>query len=261
MGSPFPGMDPYLEGQGWPGFQTELIVEIQRFLAPLVRPGYVTRIEEHISPLRDWDGERGFAQPDLLVGESLGSPRRPHSRKGGAALIDAPEAALLPQMDSHRQVYLEVRHAHTGKVITVIELLSPVNKRSGPGRDDYLRKRAAVLYSDASLVEIDLLRGGSRLPMRGELSRADYYVIVSRAAERPECGVWPIGLRAPLPVVPIPLAEGEDDLPLALQTVFDRVYDGADYAYSLDYSRGTEPPLSPEDAQWAAERLSASRLV
>jgi len=39
---------------------------------------------------------------------------------------------------------------------------SPDNKRSGEGRDSYLRKRDELWESRAHLVEIDLLRDGTR---------------------------------------------------------------------------------------------------
>ena len=49
-------------------------------------------------------------------------------------------------------------------MVTVIELLSPWNKTPEAGLAEYLAKRTNVLYSTANLVELDLLRGGERLP-------------------------------------------------------------------------------------------------
>ena len=47
-------------------------------------------------------------------------------------------AALL---EEHREVFLEVREQRSGELVTVIELLSPSNKRPGSeGRALYLRK-------------------------------------------------------------------------------------------------------------------------
>jgi hypothetical protein len=67
----------------------------------------------------------------------------------------------LPVPDRARETYLEVRAVGDGGVVTVIEVLSPANKRPGEGRRLYLQKRAAVLGGLTSLVEIDLLRAGS----------------------------------------------------------------------------------------------------
>lgn len=44
MPSPFPGMDPYLEGVIWPDVHQRLATEISRRLAPRLRPGYVARL-------------------------------------------------------------------------------------------------------------------------------------------------------------------------------------------------------------------------
>lgn len=43
--------------------------------------------------------------------------------------------------------YLEIREVATGTVVTVIEILSPKNKRAGEGRVTYERKRNQVLAS------------------------------------------------------------------------------------------------------------------
>ena len=41
MPSPFPGMDPYLEGDNWTSFHTHFATEIARQLTPKLRPKYV----------------------------------------------------------------------------------------------------------------------------------------------------------------------------------------------------------------------------
>src|SRR3954462_8613417 len=41
MPNPFPGMDPYLEGDLWTTVQTDLCAEIARQLSPKLRPTYV----------------------------------------------------------------------------------------------------------------------------------------------------------------------------------------------------------------------------
>lgn len=45
MPSPFPGMDPYLEGEEWVSFHAKFAVEIARQLSPKLRPRYVARAE------------------------------------------------------------------------------------------------------------------------------------------------------------------------------------------------------------------------
>jgi hypothetical protein len=99
------------------------------------------------------------------------------------------------------------------------------------------------------LVEIDLRRGGAR-PNLPELPPCDYYALVSLYEDRPHVAFWPIGLRDPLPVIPIPLAAPDLPVRLDLRAVLDRAYDAADYGKYI-YQETPEPPLTPEEEAWA----------
>src|SRR5580765_506143 len=59
--------------------------------------------------------------------------------------------------------YIEIRERGGGKVITVIEFLSPANKAGGEGQKLYLQKQRELLHSDTNFVEIDLVRSGQRV--------------------------------------------------------------------------------------------------
>ena len=107
----------------------------------------------------------------------------------------------------------------------------------------------------AHFIEIDLLRGGPRMPWL-DLPECDYCVVVSRAERRPKAGVWPIRLRDRLPVIPVPLREGDPDARLDLQELLHRIYDAAGYAYDI-YSGSPEPPLSPDETAWAEAVLNS----
>jgi hypothetical protein len=85
--------------------------------------------------------------------------------------------------DVHER-YLEIRTVPEQQVITVIEIVSPSNKLSREGREQYESKRLKVLGSLTHLVEIDLLRAGQPLPMKVP-SRNDYRILVSRSQHRP----------------------------------------------------------------------------
>ncbi len=131
-------------------------------------------------------------------------------------------------------------------------MLSPTNKR-GPeseGRRQYLARRGHVLHSTAHLVELDLLRGGHRVPMLRPLPPADYYAIVGRADRRPQCEVWPIGLRDRLPTIAVPL-RGDEQVELDLQGVLDVAYDRAGWAEAVSRAADPTPPLGDEDLAWA----------
>jgi hypothetical protein len=136
----------------------------------------------------------------------------------------------------------------------MIEILSPSNKRYGPDRDQYVMKRTSLMFSTASLVEIDLLRGGPRLPLT-DLPPSDYCVAIYRKPLLPQVEAWPIGLRDPLPVIPIPLKGDFPDATLDLQAVLHRVYDAAGYEDYI-YESSPEPPLEGPDLAWAQSILS-----
>jgi hypothetical protein len=109
------------------------------------------------------------------------------------------------------------------------------------------------LATGVHLVEIDLLRGGPRMPLAPRPAK-DYCVVVSRAEDRPDVDLWSIDLRERLPVIPIPLHAGSADASLDLQALLDRIYDGAGYRHYI-YGLEPQPPLSSEDQRWAEELL------
>jgi hypothetical protein len=153
-------------------------------------------------------------------------------------------------VDEERQAYLEIRDREGRQVVTVIELLSPSNKYAGSDHDLYWNKVRALLLTPTHFVEIDLLRGGPRMPWE-EMPACDYYAFVSRYEQRPRADFWPIRLREPIPPIPIPLRPGEAEPRLDIQALIHRIYDSADYELSI-YDGEPEPRLSPEDAAWAS---------
>lgn len=164
-------------------------------------------------------------------------------------LVRIKEHVFEPEFE--RQAHLEIRVRASRAVVTVLELLSPTNK--GRHRDQYLLKRDKILVSSVHLVEIDLLRGGEPMPAP-DRPPCDYSVVVSRAERRPEADFWPIGLRDPLPVIPIPLHGPDRDATLDLQALLNRVYDAGRYARDV-YGGRPQPPLRPADEAWAARLL------
>jgi hypothetical protein len=153
--------------------------------------------------------------------------------------------------------YLTIRERQSLRVVTVIELLSPTNKQ-GKGRQEYLRKRTEILESRSHLVEIDLLRGGVRLPTTEPLPPGDCIAFVCRQERLPDADVYAWPLRRRLPPVPIPLGEGDADVLLDLQQAFTAVYDRAGYDLLLDYEADLKPALRPNDAEWVRQ-IVASR--
>ncbi len=95
------------------------------------------------------------------------------SRKKTGTAVAEPVLGAEPVLmrafieEEHREAFVEIYEATPEqRLVTCIEVLSPSNKRPNtPGWDLYLRKRQSLLLGDTNLVEIDLLRGGRRMPM------------------------------------------------------------------------------------------------
>jgi hypothetical protein len=62
---------------------------------------------------------------------------------------------------------------------------------------------------------------------------------------------WPISVHDPLPVLPVPLLPGDDDVPLDLAHAVRTIYDEARYDLSIDYDQPPELPLVEDDTAWA----------
>jgi Protein of unknown function (DUF4058) len=255
MPSPFPGMDPYLEGSLWTTVHVQLSAEIARQLAPRLRPRYLALTAERFvfDSTEDVAVARTSLYPDVGVAEA-----RPHAEtSGGAAVAVAPVqmATVMPSAAPH--ITVEIRDAAGRQLVTAIEVLSPTNKR-GEGRQEYLAKRRGLLLSTAHLVEIDLLHQGQRVPMQQSLPPAPYYVLVGRAEKRPVTDVWAVQLAAPLPVIKVPLLPGDADVPLDLQLALTTVYDLVGYDLAVNYAEPPEIPLPAAEAAWADQRLRAA---
>lgn len=251
MPSPFPGMNPYLEqDRVWHDFHQRFIPAAAEAIGPQVNPKYVVRIDEHVYVKEvSAEEQRLVGRSDVLVSQ------RPeaHAAATGTAILEAPAHVNLPAVDMERLSFIEVRDRDSWELITVVELLSPCNKYAGPDREQYLGKRAQLLNSPVHFVEIDLLRGGPRLPMQ-DLPECDYYVLVSRFDERPRAGIWPLQLHDPLPPIPIPLRAPDPPVSFDIQAVLHRVYDAAGYGIYI-YLSEPQPRLSANDAAWARQYL------
>jgi hypothetical protein len=255
MPSPFPGMNPYLETEdAWHDFHERFMPLAAEIIGEQVGPNYIVKIDEQVYIHELSAEERRFlGRADVFVSETDVSPQS----GAGAATADAPAYVRLPAVDVVSESTIEIRDRRNRQLVTEIELLSPSNKAPGPDRLQYLAKRGRLLSSRVNFVEIDLLRGGPRMPMT-ELPACDYCILVSRAEERPKAGVWPVKLRERLPEVPIPLRPHDSAPLLDLQTTLHRIYDAGRY-WVYVYEERLDPPLSRDDAAWAAEIVKSTR--
>ena len=145
MLSPFPGMDPFLETPGyWRGFHHRLITSLSDYLAEAVAPDFYVDIEElvYISDLDD-PGRKQIA-PDIYLAREPKATYATASPSGPD--ITAPTVVHLLDDREIREAYLEIYDRATRKVVTVIEIVSPVNKVIGAaGRAKFLQKREEVM--------------------------------------------------------------------------------------------------------------------
>jgi hypothetical protein len=264
MKSPFPGMDPYIENSGlWTDFHDDLVAEMKRALALVLPERYFVQLgERSYIVLAGTNGkeERPF-YPDVGV-EASREQERVAKASGGVAVAEpAAEGAAVTMrafIDEHfRENFIEIYESDPEmRLVTSIEVLSPSNKRRGSeGWEQYLRKRNALLLGSANLVEIDLLRGGQRMPMVEPWPNSPYYLLVGRQSRVPYCRVWPVHFQEMLREIPVPLASPDPDVPLALQPLIEAVYERSRYARRIDYTKPLDPPLTPEQTTWLQGRL------
>jgi hypothetical protein len=250
-------MDPCIESQRWESFHFELIGEIARWLVPRVRPRYEVTPEQRVYVERGQGRVGRSIRVDAAVVESGTAEPTRRDSPGDTTTAIAPATYTLPMPEEQREAFLTIRDRTDSVIITVIEVLSPTSKVPGSdGRRLYLSKRVDVLESATNLVELDLLRGGARLPTVEPLEPADYYTFVCRAKHRPHADVYAWTLRRALPAIPVPLAGDDADVQIDLQAVFTKVYDDFGYDYSLDYQSPIEPRIGEADADWVAAILS-----
>lgn len=251
MPTPFPGMDPYLEHHDlWPNIHSRLIVALADDLAPRLRPRYYVAVEERTT--RSSPDDVTFAlRPDVAV---IGM----NQLNEAAVAYRAPGVALtvqVPLPEEIRETYLEIRSVGDKRVVTVIELLSPTNKRAGEGRRVYLEKRLALFGTRTHLVEIDLLRAGWPMPMEGCPPDVAYRILISRANRRPRADLLVFGVREPIPSFILPLLPGDDEPLVDLNRLLHDLYDRAGFDLRIDYSQPPDPSLQADDAEWAAHLL------
>ena len=266
MPSPFPGMDPFIEGQLWDDFHHAFIEGIREALMPKVRPKYLVMVERRVYLERTVSDHQPLSttpiRPDVTIAkerESVGVAVAV-AEKVGVEVTAKTFVVPLPIPERVEEPFITIRDRESREVVTVIEVLSPANKRANSdGRREYLQKREAILMSGVHLVELDLLRGGERMPTREPLPAADYYALIAHAQRRPHALGFAWTLRDSLPTIPIPLKEGDPEVALDLQGVFATVYDRAGYDYMLDYGREVEPPLSEEEKAWVKQVLEKAR--
>lgn len=258
----FPGMDPWLEDPAvWPGVHNGIVYCVVQSLNRVIRPKYTARLDARLyiqgPPQRDFI-------PDVAV-QSVGRKRKPKSSGATATLAPVvPVRVSVPGWEVNESVVRIHDRDNNLKLVAWIEVVSHSSKYLGEGRKQYLAKQHEILNSEAHWVEIDLLRAGPHvLAVPESLIRDrfdyEYMVSVNRAGVgRTEFEIYPITLRQSLPVVRIPLANGDHDATLDLQAALEQTYTDGAYSDWIDYSKPCVPGLSSKDQRWANNLLRAA---
>src|SRR5262249_22608520 len=120
------------------------------------------------------------------------------------------EQALFTSVvrEEHQEEFIEVRQRTDGKLVTLVDVVSPTNKLIDAGRQAYLAKRNEGKSQGANLVEIDLvLQGQPTLEYsRDGLPDWDYAVTVTRASQPERYEIYSATLQKRLPRFRMPLA-------------------------------------------------------
>jgi hypothetical protein len=159
MLSPFPGMDPYLESQGyWEDFHTSFLTYCRRALTAVLPKHYGAFIEQRIT-LVDFSSEATqlYGLDVSIIEKDRGLTST--SNRGFVATLEPMSIPLaLEDLEELPQRWIEIRRLPDRSLVTVIEILSPTNK-VGSGRIEYIEKRNEWIKQPVHLVEIDLLLG------------------------------------------------------------------------------------------------------
>ena len=246
MKSPFPGLDPYLEAR-WSDVHQGLITYARDALQPNLPPDLRARIEERVFVETEAEQIRRIV-PDLH-GAQYHPSHASHSalHESGGVAVAEPMVFILED-EAVTEGYIEIRERGGGRVITVIEFLSPAHRTAGEGQKLYVQKQREILHSDTNLVEIDLVRSGQRviafpehrIPLQ---HRGNYLVCVRCACSERTRELYVLPLRERLPAIPIPLRQSDRPVPLDLQALLDQCYHNGRYD-DIDYGEPPIPPLS-----------------
>jgi hypothetical protein len=219
-------MDPYLEDEKlWPVFQHQLVLCLYQILLP----GLVDRYRARI-------GQRHYVTEQALFTSVV--------------------------REEHQEEFIEVRQRSDGRLVTLVDVVSPCNKTSDAGRLAYLTKRSEAKAGGANLVEIDLvLQGQPTLDYSREgLPEWDYAVTVTRAAHAEKHEIYSSTLQKRLPRFRLPLAADDRDTVLDLHASFTRCYDQGGFSAQIDYQRDPPGRLGDEDRQWVHDLLRQQKL-
>jgi hypothetical protein len=251
--NPFPGFNPFLEAPAfWSDFHSRFINYWCEAIADRLPGEYEASISERVYLIEHDLDARKLISPDVSISVDDFASRA--LAPSSVATLE-PTTIPLVVLDGPRETFIEILHRSDRALVTSIELLSPANKQP-PGRFEYLAKRRSVLSQQVHLVELDLLRAGQRVPFAKPLPPADYYYIVSRYEQRPDCQVYAWQMPHELPTLPIPLRAPDPDIHVSLSEVFETTFERGRFQRRIDYSASLGSTLSKSEKEWLHQQIS-----
>ena len=243
MENPFVGMDPFLEGKNWKELHQNLLGNFQKQLNLELLPRYSAQMDFYVRiDVNPQENQRGVYPNVAVVLEDTTVP----ARDEGVLTADAPTIVTpLPVPTKIRIPYLKVTELSSNRVLTVIELISPVNK-SGEARKTFIKKRNRLLRRNINFLEIDLIRRLKPTVEHPIVEVADYFATLHRVAP-PNREIWVFDLGQPIPRLPVPLLSEDGDGVIDVQRGLNECYVNAGYRYRIDYTKKPPPPaILPE---------------
>lgn len=254
MSSPFPGMDPYLEGYIWPDVHQWLAAATCELLGPQISPAYVARMNHYTVNDTAPEEDVGIMYPDVDVLRK--KVEEPAESYAAGLPPTTPATISIPAIRNVevRIPVVEIRDRKKNQLITAIGILSPVNKRR-PGLKPYIEKRERLHASGVHLLEIDLIRRGQRPFNHPYLPKSHYLITLIRAGSG-TTDAWAFNVQDALPVVPVPLKAPDKDAVLDLGKAMEMIYSRGLYHLSVDYKEEPPPPpFDEENLKWMKQLL------
>ena len=258
MPSPFPGMDPFFEGsRRWSDFHAAFINGICDELLRRLSLAYDARMNQQVQLVeRAADEPHAMAGGVTVVASPVQNLAAPEAATGVGSAVMEPVTLPLSQMSQERRhLWIEIVTPEDERVVTVVEVLSPSNKR-GDGLRQLAAKRRAAVLRGTNCVEIDLLLRGRRIGFAVPRPRSDYRAVVVRAERPTEADLYGWAIQSPLPTIPVPLLPDDRNATLDLKAAFDQTYDQKHYRRRLPYEREPAAAADPATLAWARRVLA-----
>lgn len=162
----------------------------------------------------------------------------------------------LDGTSEHGEEYVLIREKTSGRLVTLLDVVSPAAKYTETGRAAFLATRQEAIGVGASVVEIDLILGGRPTLeyARDGLPAWDYAVTVSRATHPERYEIYTSSVAKRLPRFKLPLAAEDQDIVVDLQADFGRAY-ACGFSGRINYHRDLERSWSDDVRARIAEIL------